>query len=68
MKKALIIAASVLLLSAAASAQPYVITQEAKDRAASLVSRMTLDEKIEFISGKVDGFHTYAIPVWASLP
>jgi beta-glucosidase len=62
MKKALIIAASVLLFSAAASAQPYVITQEAKDRAASLVSRMTLDEKIEFISGKVDGFHTYAIP------
>ena len=33
-----------------------------KDRAAKLVSQMTLDEKIGFISGKVDGFNTLAIP------
>ena len=44
-----------------ALAQPYIITQSDKDRAADLVGKMTLDEKIEFISGKIDGFHTYAI-------
>lgn len=39
-----------------------VITKEHKDRAAALVKQMTLSEKIELISGKVDGFRTYAIP------
>ena len=62
MKKALIVATAALLFSTIALAQPYIITQNDKDRAAEIVSKMTLDEKIEFISGKVDGFHTYAIP------
>ena len=61
MKKTLILATVALLFSAIASAQPYIITQNDKDRAAEIVSKMTLDEKIDFISGKVDGFHTYAI-------
>lgn len=62
MKQFLIIATLALAFSSIASAQPYIITQQDKDRAAELVSRMTLDEKIDFISGKDDGFHTYAIP------
>lgn len=33
-----------------------------KERAARLVSQMTLDEKINLISGTGDGFDTYAIP------
>lgn len=33
-----------------------------KERAAGLVSQMTLDEKINLISGTGDGFDTYAIP------
>lgn len=39
-----------------------VITKEHKERAAKLVSQMTVDEKIDLISGKVDGFHTAGIP------
>ena len=62
MKQLLIIATLALAFSSIAGAQPYIITQQDKDRAAELVSRMTLDEKIDFISGKDDGFHTYAIP------
>lgn len=58
----MLIAALAVLVSAAAQAQPYIITQNDMDRAAEIVSKMTLDEKIEFISGKDDGFHTYAIP------
>ena len=61
MKKSLIFAALALLLSMTALAQPYIITQADKDLAAEIVGKMTLDEKIEFISGKIDGFHTYAI-------
>ena len=61
MKKYLIASAAAMLFSAALSAQPYIINQDDKDRAASIVSQMTLDEKIEFISGKDDGFHTYGI-------
>ena len=38
------------------------ITQAHKDRAAALVAQMTIEEKIELISGKTDGFRTYAIP------
>ncbi len=60
MRKYLIVF-SALLFSTIVSAQPYVITQKDKDRAAEIVSQMTLDEKINFISGKDDGFHTYAI-------
>ena len=61
MRKLVLTAAS-LLLAILAFAQPYIITQSDKDRAAEIVSRMTLDEKIALISGKDDGFHTYAIP------
>ena len=61
MRKIILTAAS-LLLAVFAFAQPYVITQRDKDRAAEIVSRMTLDEKIDLISGKDDGFHTAAIP------
>ena len=38
-----------------------VITPEAKERAASLVSQMTLDEKLEYIGG-YDGFYIRAVP------
>ena len=62
MKKSLIITLAALLLCSLAAAQPYIITQADKDRAAEIVGKMTLDEKIELISGKIDGFHTYAIP------
>ncbi len=56
--KKFLFSAFALCLTLASSAQPYVIRQSDKDRAASLVSRMTLDEKINMISGKVDGFWT----------
>ena len=58
---------STLFLAVAAlmfplSATATKITQKDKDRAAKLVSQMTLDEKIGLISGKTDGFHTFAVP------
>ena len=37
------------------------IGQADKDRAAALVKKMTIDEKIRLISGKVDGFRTFPI-------
>lgn len=55
----LIIAAALAVLPMAAQ---HRITPEHKERAAALVAQMTLEEKIDFISGKVDNFHTYAIP------
>ncbi len=61
MRKIILIAAAILLTNIA-FAQPYIITQSDKDRAAEIVSKMTLDEKIAFISGKDDGFHTQSIP------
>lgn len=61
MRKIILIAAAILLTNIT-FAQPYIITQSDKDRAAEIVSKMTLDEKIAFISGKDDGFHTAAIP------
>ena len=54
------ILASLAMMSALYAASP--VTPEHKQRAAEIVSQMTLDEKIELISGKVDGFRTYAIP------
>ena len=54
----IIVSAFALCLSLVASAQPYLVRQSDRDRAASLVSRMTVDEKIDLISGKVDGFWT----------
>lgn len=50
-----------MLISIGLAAAPAV-RQVDKDRAAKLVSQMTLDEKIEMISGKVDGFNTLAVP------
>lgn len=47
--------AAILCQCALASAQE--ITQECKDRAADLVAKMTLQEKIDYISGYQDGFH-----------
>lgn len=38
------------------------VTAADQDKAAALVAQMTLDEKIELISGKIDGFRTYAVP------
>ena len=61
MRNTLLFAVVALMVSSVAGAQPYIITQNDKDRAAEIVSKMTLDEKINFISGKIDGFHTYAI-------
>ena len=49
-------------LTVCTTAWASIIKQADKDRAAALVSQMTLDEKIEMISGKVDGFNTYAVP------
>ncbi len=58
----LVLTAAAFLLASFAFSQPYIITPSDKDRAAEIVSRMTLDEKIALISGKDDGFHTAAIP------
>ena len=60
MKRILILLA--LAISAQALDASPRITQIHKDRAEALVSQMTLEEKINFISGKIDGFRTYAIP------
>lgn len=61
MKKLLtIIALSVSIGATAAS--PYgVISKEDHNRAVSLVSQMTLEEKCTLISGQVNGFQTYRI-------
>ncbi len=37
------------------------ITQEHKDRAKALVKQMTLEEKINFVGGYKDGFHTMPV-------
>ena len=52
----------VALLLAGPGARAQQITQAHKDRAAALVRQLTLDEKIDMISGKVDGFCTQAVP------
>ena len=59
MNKFLITIISLCLAAGIAPAQK--ITQHHKDRAEEYVRKMTLDEKIDFISGKIDGFHTMAI-------
>ena len=51
---ALIVAAGMIL-----SAQN--IPQAAKDKAADLVSKMTLEEKVSMLSGYEDGFHTFPV-------
>ena len=60
MKKLILLPA--LLATLAAFAANPKITQAHKDRAAALVAKMTVEEKIDLISGKVDGFMTHAIP------
>ena len=41
--------------------QAKKISRADKERAAALVQQMTLEEKVNFIAGAVDGFHTYGI-------
>ena len=53
MKKLLIVTALTLSLMPLSAQE---ITQECKDRARDLVSKMTLEEKIDYISGYNDGF------------
>lgn len=60
MRKILTTLALAALTAAALSAQPK-ITQADKDRAADLVSKMTLEEKCLLVAGQDDGFHTAAI-------
>lgn len=57
-----ILASFIFLLAAteAFCATP-VVTKADHDRAASLVGKMTLEEKCKLIAGQVDGFHTFAI-------
>lgn len=52
----------VLLLVPFAGAMAQEITPEIKAKAAEIVSRMTLDEKIAYISGDEDGFSIKAVP------
>lgn len=60
MRKILTTLALAALSAFALSAQPK-ITQADKDRAADLVSKMTLEEKCLLVAGQDDGFHTAAI-------
>ena len=55
MKKVFISVALLCLLTVSVGAQQ--ITQSCKDRAKALVDRMTLKEKVEYITGYRDGFH-----------
>ena len=54
MKKTL---AAIFLALACVTGEAQEITKECKERAAAIVSRMTLQEKIDYISGYKDGFH-----------
>lgn len=54
MKRAL---AVIALVGIGIMADAQEITKECKERAAELVSKMTLEEKIDYISGYKDGFH-----------
>ena len=58
MKKALLIIAACLALPAGAQE----ITPQIKAQAREIVSKMTLDEKIAYISGDTDGFSIKAVP------
>ena len=62
MIKKLYLSLLTLLVASATINAGGKITNSDRERAAQIVSRMTLDEKIELISGKTDGFRTYAIP------
>lgn len=62
MRKAIFALVSLFLTAGISLQAAPTIKPSDKARAADLVSKMTLEEKIELISGKVDGFCTYAIP------
>ena len=59
MKKFLLIIS--VAFSTIAGASGHNITKEDKDRAASLVRQMTLEEKCMLIAGQTNGFQTYRI-------
>ena len=59
MKKTLIIA--ILMLAAGVAQAQIQISVEDREKAASLVKQMTLEEKCALITGQDDGFHTAAI-------
>ena len=59
MKKTL---AAIFLALVCVMGKAQEITQECKERAAEIVSQMTLQEKIDYISGYKDGFHLRPIP------
>lgn len=61
MKRTIAVFVALATLSFSAKAAVPVISQSDKDRAASLVQKMTLEEKCLLIAGQVDGFHTAAI-------
>jgi len=61
MQKTILAAGLMLAMAITAAGQAPSVTEQDKARAAALVAQMTLDEKIDLISGKVDGFRTYAI-------
>ena len=61
MKKTILAAGLMLAMAITAAGQAPSVTEQDKARAAALVAQMTLDEKIDLISGKVDGFRTYAV-------
>jgi len=61
MKKTILAAGLMLAMAITTAGQAPSVTEQGKVRAAALVAQMTLDEKIDLISGKVDGFRTYAV-------
>jgi len=61
MKRFLTLAVMLTVTAAGLFAAPKIKPSD-RERAKALVARMTVDEKIELISGKIDGFRTYAIP------
>lgn len=61
MKKHLILTLAVLLGGIAVLAQNVIGLQD-RERAASLVKQMTLEEKCALITGQQDGFYTAAVP------
>lgn len=59
--KRLVFTLAAALVAVSAFSQPYIIRQADKDRAASIVSKMTLEEKFLLVTGQVDGFHTAGV-------
>ncbi|MBR3074445.1 MAG: glycoside hydrolase family 3 C-terminal domain-containing protein [Bacteroidales bacterium] len=59
--KRLIVSILLMLTGAAGAYAQYVISAEDRARAASIVEKMTLQEKCALITGQDDGFHTAAV-------